>query len=175
MDKSTIWPPLPLDGWRDTYTTLHMWTQIVGKVALALTPRMNHWWNIALQITPRGLTTLPLIYEGRVFTMTFDFVAHQLAIQSSDGVIEVIALEPRTVADFYRHVMDALRRMGMPIRIWPMPVEIPDPVRFDTDVVHHSYDPAAANTFWRILIAVKPVFETFRCQFIGKSSPVHFF
>jgi hypothetical protein len=175
MKNQPPWPALPLDGWRDTYATLHMWTQIVGKVALALTPRMNHWWNIALQITARGLATHPLVYQSRIITMTFDFVAHQLVIQCSDGSAETIPLEPRTVADFYRLVMDALGRLGVQVRIWPRAVEVPDPIRLDTDVVHHSYDPDAANTFWRILVAIKPVFEEFRCRFIGKSSPVHFF
>jgi uncharacterized protein DUF5996 len=169
------WPPLPLEGWRETYATLHMWSQIVGKIALARTPRMNHFWNIALQITPRGLMTPPLRHGERLFTMMFDFVAHDLVIQTSDGVTETIHLEPRSVMAFYTIVMDTLRRMGLETRIWPMPVEIPDPIRFDKDVTHHSYDPKAASTFWRILLTIKPIFENFRCAFIGKSSPVHFF
>src|SRR5262245_53673871 len=156
------WPPLPLDAWRDTYATLHMWTQIVGKIALALTPRMNHFWNVALQITPRGLST-PLLRHGtRTFTMTFDFVAHDLVILTSDGAAEAIHLEPRSVMEFYKVVMDTLRRMGLETRIWPMPVEIPDPIRFDTDRSHHSYDPQAANAFWHILVTIKPIFEEFR-------------
>jgi Family of unknown function (DUF5996) len=169
------WPPLPLDGWRETYATLHMWSQIVGKIALARTPRLNHFWNVAFQITPRGLSTPLLRHGDRLFTMTFDFVAHALVVQSSEGATESIHLEPRSVMEFYKIVMDTLRRMGLETRIWPMPVEIPDPKRFDTDVMHHSYDPQAANAFWRILVTVKPIFENFRCGFIGKSSPVHFF
>ncbi|HEY2924754.1 MAG TPA: DUF5996 family protein [Candidatus Eisenbacteria bacterium] len=169
------WPRLPPEKWRDTYATLHMWTQVVGKVCLALTPRTNHFWNITFQVTPRGLATPSMMAGDRAFTMTFDFVAHQLLIQFSDGATETIPLEPRTVADFYRLVMDTLHRMGVQVRIWPMPVEIPDPIRFDVDVTHRSYDAASANAFWRILVAIKPVFESFRCKFVGKCSPVHFF
>jgi len=171
----SAWPPLPLDGWRDTYATLHMWSQIVGKIALARTPLMNHFWNVAMLITPRGLATQPLRHGNRLFTMTFDFVAHDLVIRTSDGVTETIHLEPRSVMEFYNILMDTLRRMGLETRIWPMPVEIPDPIRFDKDAIHHSYDPEAANAFWRILLTIKPIFEEFRCRFIGKSSPVHFF
>jgi hypothetical protein len=152
-----------------------MWTQIVGKIALALTPRMNHFWNVALQITPRGLSTPLLVQGGHSFTMTFDFIDHQLLIQCSDGGTERIALEPRSVAEFYKLVMERLKQMGMETRIWPMPVEIPAPIRFDKDTIHHSYDAQYANAFWRILVTLKPIFETFRCEFLGKSSPVHFF
>jgi hypothetical protein len=152
-----------------------MWTQIVGKIIRALTPRMNHFWNVALQITPRGLATPLLTHGNRAFTMTFDFVNHQLLIQCSDGGTEAIPLEPQTVAAFYQLLMDKLNNMGLGVRIWPMPVEIPDPIRFDKDTVHHSYDAKAANAFWQILVAIKPIFENFRCEFLGKSSPVHFF
>ncbi len=173
--QDDAWPALPLDAWRDTYATLHMWTQVVGKVCLALTPLANHFWNIAFQITARGLATHSLMAGNRALTITFDFVAHQLVFDCSDGKTERIALEPRTVADFYRLVMDALHRMGVDIAIWTLPVEIPDPIRFEADTKHRSYDPASANAFWRALVAMKPVFEGFRCTFIGKSSPVHFF
>jgi len=152
-----------------------MWMQIVGKIVLALTPRMNHFWNVAFQITPRGLVTPSLKHANGMFTITFDFVAHELAIQTDRGRQETIALEPRTVAAFYQLLMDTLRGMSLETRIWPMPVEIPDPIRFDKDTTHHSYDPQAANSLWRILVTIKPIFETFRCEFIGKSSPVHFF
>jgi hypothetical protein len=176
MQNKSDWPSLPLDSWRDTYSTLHRWTQIVGKIALALTPRMNHYWNIAMQVTARGLATQSLVYKDRSLTITFDFIAHELVIHCSDGGTEAISLQPRTVAEFYRLVMDALRRLGVEVRIWPVPVEIPEPpIRFDEDTVHRSYDGDAANRFWRILLAIKPVFEAFRCEFIGKSSPVHFF
>jgi Family of unknown function (DUF5996) len=169
------WPPLPLEGWRDTYATLHMWMQIVGKVCLARTPLVNHFWNIAFHYTPRGLTTLPMRADDGTFTMEFDLTDHALRIVHSDGRAERVPLEPRTVADFYRLVMGALARLGIRVRIWSMPVEIPDPIRFEDDVVHHAYDPAAANTFWRVLLAIEPVFDEFRGGFIGKSSPVHFF
>jgi hypothetical protein len=169
------WPPLPLDSWRETCATLHMWTQIVGKVALALTPLSNHFWNVALQVTARGLSTYPLPAGDRALTVAFDFVGHELLFQTSDGGVERIPLAPRTVADFYRRVMETLGRMGVEARIWTMPVEIPDPVRFEDDVAHRSYDPGSANAFWRALVAMKPVFEAFRCGFVGKCSPVHFF
>ena len=175
MENTARWPALPLDSWRDTYATLHMWTQIVGKITLASTPRMNHFWNIALQITSRGLSTPTLTYGDLALTMVFDFIRHQFVIECSNGKTEMIGLEPMTVAEFYRVVLDRLHRMGINVRIWPMPVEIPDPIRFDKDVIHHSYNPESANGFWSILIGIKPVFEAFRCKFIGKSSPVHFF
>lgn len=170
-----IWPPLPLDDWRDTRDTLQMWTQIVGKICLALTPRVNHFWNIALQVTSRGLMTPPLPYQGRTFTMTFDFLEHALVIDTSDGARQSVPLRPETVADFYQRLMGTLHGLGIDVRIWTMPVEVPEPIRFDQDTVHRSYDPAAARTFWEILLAMKPVFESFRGEFIGKCSPVHFF
>jgi len=169
------WPPLPLDGWRDTYATLHMWMQIVGKIALALTPAVNHFWNTAFHIAPRGLTTVPMTADDRTFTIGFDFVAHRLVFESSDGRVETIALEPRSVADMYRLVMETVRRLGVEVRIWPMPVEVPSPVRFDADAAHASYDRASAEAFWHLLLAIKPVFDDFRGTFIGKCSPVHFF
>ncbi|MGE5816335.1 MAG: DUF5996 family protein [Acidobacteriota bacterium] len=170
-----LWPALPLDAWRDTYATLHMWTQVVGKVCLALTPLSNHYWNIAFQVTSRGLATPPMTSGAITLTMVFDFIDHQLRIETSDGRHERIALAPQTVADFYRAVMDGLGRVNVPVRIWTTPVEIPDPIPFERDTQHHSYDPAWANAFWRVLLSIKPVFERFRCGFIGKSSPVHFF
>jgi len=174
MTEASGWPLLP-ETWRDTYPTLHMWTQIVGKICLALTPTTNHFWNMTLQVTSRGFTTPLLPYRDRAFTMTFDFVTHQLIIQASEGAVEVISLEPRTVADFYLLVMSALRRMDIDVRIWTMPVEVADPIRFEADVTHHSYDSEAANAFWRILVSIERVFERFRSEFIGKCSPVHFF
>jgi hypothetical protein len=169
------WPALPLDAWRDTYATLHMWMQIVGKVCLALTPPVNHFWNIAFHVTPRGLRT-PTMYAGeRALTMTFDLVDHRLAIEFSDGRTAGVALEPRTVADFYATLMATLHSNGVEVRIWPVPVEIPNPIRFDEDTVHNAYDPIWANTFLELLLAITPVFEAFRCGFVGKSSPVHFF
>jgi hypothetical protein len=175
MDPDAAWPALSFDAWRATGETLHMWTQMVGKICLALTPLTNHYWNITFHITSRGLVTPSLPLAGRTFTMTFDFVDHHLGIDRSDGVSSRVELAPRTVADFYRELMATLGQMGINVRIWPMPVEVPNPIRFDADVTHRSYDPAAANALWRILLAIKPVFESFRAEFIGKCSPVHFF
>ena len=174
-DLPGLWPALPLDAWRDTYATLHMWMQVVGKICLALTPLSNHFWNIAFHVTSRGLTTPPLASGNLTLTMTFDFIDHQLLIATSDGRIEAIALEPRTVADFYRQIMDLLQRMGVSVRIWTTPVEIPDPVPFERDTVHHSYDRKPVEAFWRLLVTIEPLFERFRGEFIGKCSPVHFF
>ena len=169
------WPAAPDGNWRDTISTLHMWTQIAGKICLALTPRSNHFWNITFQITPRGLATPSMPYGGGAFTITFDLVAHQLVVQCSDGRTGTLALEPQSVADFYARVMDLLRSIGITVRIWTMPVEVPNPIRFELDTVHHSYDPRVAQTLWRMMLVMKPVLERFRCDFIGKCSPVHFF
>jgi hypothetical protein len=173
--SSGEWPALTLDSWKGTYATLHMWTQVVGKVCLALTPLTNHFWNIAFRVTANGLMTPTMNAGDRTMTMTFDFVEHQLVIACSDGGTERIPLVPQTVARFYRTVMDTLDRMGVHVRIWSMPVEIPAPIRFEEDTVHAEYDAAAANRFWRVLLAIAPVFEEFRCDFVGKCSPVHFF
>ena len=173
--SSPLWPALPLDSWRDTRDTLQMWTQIAGKICLALMPRVNHFWGIAFQITPRGLMTPALPHGGRTFTMTFDFVAHELAIDTSDGARRTIPLRPQTVADFYMTVMETLRAMALDTRIWTMPVEFPDPIRFEQDVTHRSYDPDAVSRFHHALLAMKPVLEQFRAEFVGKCSPVHFF
>ena len=175
MPEMERWPPLPLDAWRETYATLHMWTQVVGKVCLALMPPANHFWNIAFQISARGLVTPAIPIDHRALTITFDFVDHQLVMQCSDGGGVRIPLEPRTVAEFYRLVMEALHRLGVDVRIWPMPVEVADPIRFDRDEVHRAYDAQSAHTFWQILVRIKPVLERFRCEFVGKCSPVHFF
>jgi hypothetical protein len=170
-----VWPALPYDAWKDTYATLHMWSQVVGKVVLARAAPLNHSWGIALLVTARGLTTRALPHGRRSFTMAFDFIDHQLVIETSDGDRRHLPLEPRSVAEFYREVMALLAAMGLHVRIWPMPVEIADPIRFDEDTVHHSYDPEWANRFWRILVQVERVFTSSRCQFIGKCSPVQFF
>ncbi|HEX7613736.1 MAG TPA: DUF5996 family protein [Thermoanaerobaculia bacterium] len=169
------WPALPSGAFKDTYATLHMWTQIVGKVALALAPPLNHSWGIALHVTPRGLSTCPLLHGGRSFTMEFDFIDHRLVIPTSDGEERSLPLEPRTVADFYAAVMALLREMGLGVRIWPVPVEIPSPIRFDEDAVHRTYDPVQAKRFWSILRQVEEVFTRGRCSFVGKCSPAHFF
>jgi hypothetical protein len=169
------WPALPLDEWRDTCATLHMWTQVVGKIRLAQTPLVNHWWNVPLYVTSRGLTTSPMPYETRAFEMEFDFIEHQLVVRCSDGTQSRVALVPRSVAEFYREVMRALDALGLKVKIWTTPVEIPDPIPFEKDEVHASYDAEYANRFWRLLVQASRVFEEFRARFTGKSSPVHFF
>jgi uncharacterized protein DUF5996 len=173
--SSDLWPALPYHDWKDTYATLHMWLQIVGKIALAQAPPLNHSWGVTLHVTSRGLSTRPLPYGDRSFTMEFDFLEHQLVIKVSDGAGGALELAPRSVADFYRDVMAALRELGLAVTIWPMPVEIPAPIRFDQDTTHHSYDREYANRFWRILVQVERVFTLARCPFVGKCSPVHFF
>jgi len=169
------WPALPYEAWKDTYATLHMWTQVVGKVALAQAPPLNHSWAIALQVTPRGLSTRTLPHGDRTFTMQFDFVDHTLAIVPSDAAARTLPLVPRTVADFHHEVMTMLADMELPVKIRPMPVEIPDPIRFNEDTVHRSYDPAFVRRWWRIVGQVARVFTESACGFVGKCSPVHFF
>jgi len=171
-----VWPPLPRTAWADTCATLHMWTQVVGKVRLALAPPSNHWWHVTLKPTPRGLTTGPMPFaDGRSFEMSFDFVKHLLVIATSDGTGATLPLSPRSVAEFYADVMARLNDLGIRVRIWPMPVEVPSPIRFDLDREHHSYDPIWVERWWRVLSRTADVFEEFRGRFIGKSSPPHFF
>ena len=174
-DSPECWPSLPLDAWKDTYATLHMWTQIVGKVRLVMTPLVNHWWNVPLYVTARGLTTSRIPYGARAFELRFDFLAHQLVLETSEGTVRSLGLGPRTVAEFYESCMAMLRNDSIDVRIWPMPVEVPNPIPFDQDTVHTAYDPAMAERFWRILLSVDAVFQDFRSEFIGKVSPVHFF
>jgi hypothetical protein len=174
-DHPNCWPALPLESWRDTYATLHMWTQIVGKIRLRLTPLINHWWNVPLYVTARGLTTSCIPYGERSFELRFDFIRHQLVLETSDAIVKALPLRPFAVADFYRECFDMLRSADIDLKIWPMPVEIPEPIRFDQDRQHSSYDPEAVSKFWRILVSSHAVFEQFRSRFIGKSSPVHFF
>ena len=169
------WPALPYDAWKDTYATLHMWTQVVGKVALALAPPVNHSWGIALQVTSRGLSTPILPHRHRSFSIEFDFVDHRLLIRTSDGDARALDLRPRSVADFFHAVMALLDAMSLGVSVWPMPVEVPAPIRFDQDVVHRSYDRVWAHRFWQILTILAPIFTAARCQFVGKCSPVHFF
>ena len=169
------WPALPYEEWLDTYATLHMWTQVVGKVALARAVPLNHSWAIALQVTARGLATRVLRHGDRTFTMAFDFIDHELVIETADGARQTLPLVPKSVADFYADVMGTLDRMRLPVRIWSTPVEIPSPVPFERDTVHHSYDPELATRFWRIVVEVHRVFTEFRSGYVGKSSPAHFF
>ncbi len=170
-----LWPALPLEEWQETYHTLHMWTQIAGKVRLALSPLMNHWWEVPLYVNALGLTTSPIPYHGEIFEIQFDFVHHQLIIQTCQGLNRTIALEPRSVADFYREFMAALRSLDIAVKIWTTPVEVPNPIPFEQDSGHASYDADSVNRFWRILVLADTIFKEFRSSFLGKSSPVHFF
>ncbi|MDQ3907389.1 MAG: DUF5996 family protein [Acidobacteriota bacterium] len=168
-------PSLALEEWEPTRATLHMWTQVVGKIRLAQTPLVNHWWNVPLYVTARGLTTSAMPYGERTFQIDFDFCSHQLVVETSDGRSRTLALEPRTVADFYRETIGLLGELNIEVKIWTTPVEIPDPIPFDEDTQHASYDAEYAQRFWRILAWTLPVFERFRAGFVGKCSPVHFF
>ena len=170
-----LWPALPLEKWSDTYHTLHMWTQIVGKVRLALSPHINHWWEVPLYVSARGLNTSPIPCGNSIFEVEFDFLDHSLTIKTNTGELKRIGLYPRSVADFYEEFMRTLSSLGFEVKIWHMPVEVPDPIPFDQDQQHASYDPMYANAFWRVLIQVDEVLKEFRGKFIGKSSPVHFF
>src|SRR6267154_5753024 len=175
MTQSDSWPALPLAEWKDTYATLHMWTQIVGKVRLALRPQITKWCGSTLYFTARGLTNSPIPYNKRVFEVSFDFIAHTLEITTSLGESRAFRLVPRTVAEFYSEFMGALHSLGIDVKVWPMPVEVPRPVRFNLDESHAAYDGEYAHRFWQILVSVDTVFWEFGSRFIGKVSPVHFF
>ena len=169
------WPELKFSEWQDTCATLHMWTQVVGKIRLHQTPLVNHWWNVPLYVTARGLTTSAMPFRERYFEIEFDFIGHRLLIECSDGASKTMALRPQSVADFYAEVMAALRELGIEIKIWTMPVEIPHPIPFEEDKIHAAYDAEYANRFWRALVKMDEVLKEFRARFIGKVSPVHFF
>ncbi len=170
-----VWPSLPFEQWRQTYATLHMWTQIVGKIRLTLSPWLNHSWHVALYVTSRGLTTSPIPYGTRTFQIDFDFIDHRLLIGASDGATRSMLLEPRSVADFYAELLGHLRELDLPVQIHTKPNEVAEPIPFAEDDVHASYDAEYANRFWRILIQLDQVFKDFRTRFLGKCSPVHFF
>lgn len=169
------WPRLVYADWRDTCATLHLWTQVVGKIRLALAPFANHWWQVTLYVTARGLTTGAMAYRGRALQIDFDFRDHVLVLRCGDGREERIALVPMTTAEFYGEVMRRLTALDIDLRIWTMPVEIPDAIPFERDREHASYDAAAATAFWRQLVQADRVFNIFRARFLGKASPVHFF
>lgn len=169
------WPALPYDEWKGTYATLHMWVQMAGKVALALAPPLNHSWGIAFHLTTRGMTSAVLPHPDRPFTIEFDFIDHQLRIRPARGGAGAIGLRPQTVAEFYRSLVRVMGDMALDTRIWPMPVEIPDPIRFDEDTVHAEYDPEQARRAWRVLLEASLVLNQTRAEFIGKTSPAHFF
>jgi hypothetical protein len=169
------WPELPLAAWAETYSALHRWTQIVGKVRLAQSPWLNHSWHATLYVTPRGLSTSSIPHGQRAFQIDFDFINHQLIVQSSDGTTGGFPLEPQSVAAFYARLMQALARLNLPVTIHKSPNEVEDPIPFDQDNVHQAYDAVYANRFWRVLLQVDRLFRQFRARFVGKCSPVHFF
>ena len=174
-NEDRAWPALPLSSWEPSRTTLHMWTQIVGKIRLALSPYTNHWWQVPLYVSARGLTTSPIPYDRGAFEILFDFIAHELRIETSDGTGRTLRLAPQSVAAFYAELMGTLAAMRIAVRIWPMPVEIPHPIAFDKDQINAAYDPDYTNRFWRALVSVDAVLKEFRGGFLGKASPVHFF
>jgi hypothetical protein len=172
---SEVWPALPIEAWSDTCATLQLWMQMVGKIRLALTPHINHGWNVTLYPTIRGVTTSPMAHGSLMLQIDFDFLDHALLIATSEGDQAAIPLRPMTVAAFYERLMHALEGVGAPVRIWPVPVEIAQPIPFEQDNTHQSYDPEYAQRFWRILLQVTRVFTVFRARFRGKVSPVHLF
>jgi hypothetical protein len=170
-----MWPSLPLEAWSDTYATLHIWTQIVGKIRLAQSPWTNHSWHVTLYVTPTGLTTGSIPYGSNAFQIDFNFVEHELRVQCDRGGAAAVPLKRQSVAVFYRRLKEEMEKLDLKVRIHPKPNEIPNPIPFDQDEVHASYDPEYANRFWRVLLQCDRVFKIFRARFVGKCSPVHFF
>src|SRR6266536_4021071 len=168
-------PALPFDSWKDTLATLHMWTQVVGKVRLELCPLVNHWWNVPFYVTARGMTSSAMPFQRGTIEVRFDFIEHQLLLETSEGRVAALALKMQSVAEFYEKFMTALAELNVAAKIWTTPCEIPDPIPFEQDHTHASYDPEAVHKFWRILVWVDQVFKEFRSGFLGKVSPVHFF
>lgn len=168
-------PSLPLELWQETYTTLHLWTQIAGKIRLALEPMMNHWWQSTLYLTARGMTTSTIPYGDQIFQIDFDFIEHSLRIQSSSGAVLAFQLANHSVAGFYRDLMEMLHSFGIDVKIWTVPVEVEERIPFEQDETHATYDPEYANRFWRVLLQADRVMKIFRGRFSGKASPVHFF
>jgi hypothetical protein len=173
--QSEVLPSLPFEEWKATFTTLHLWTQIVGKIRLALSPMMNHWWQTTLYVSPRGLTTSPMPSGNEIIQIDFDFVDNTLRLQCSRGASHTLTLAARPVADFYHELMEDLSSLGVEVKIWPVPVEIEEQIPFDQDRTHTTYNPEQARRFWRVLLQVDRVMKTFRGRFCGKASPVHFF
>jgi hypothetical protein len=173
--KEAGWPALEYEGWADSCATLHLWTQIIGKIRLAHAPLVNHWWQVPLYVTARGLTTSAMPRDARTFQIDFDFIDHRLRIAVSDGRRASLPLVARSVADFYGEVMGRLRALDLETRLWTTPVEIADPIPFEEDRTHAAYDPVMVNRFWRALAQIDQVFAVFRSRFLGKASPVHFF
>ena len=168
-------PALPFDSWKDTLVTLHMWTQVVGKVRLKLCPLVNHFWNVTFYLSARGMTTGAMPYSRGTVEVRFDFIDHKLLIDTSEGRMVALALKPQSVAEFYKAFMAALADLGVTVKIWTMPCEIPDPTPLEKDYLHAAYDPVAVHKFWRITAWVDQVLKEFRAGFLGKASPVHFF
>jgi hypothetical protein len=175
LPRTDVWPELAYDEWKDTLQTLHMWTQIVGKIRMTLTPAVNHWWHVPLYVCARGLTTSAIPYGVRTFEIDFDFIDHRLVARTSEGEVRTMELRPRTVADFYAELMEVLGELGITARINTLPQEVPDPVAFEQDTVHASYDADAAGRFWRVLAQADRVMREFRTRWLGKCSPVHLF
>jgi hypothetical protein len=173
--RDAVWPALPFEAWSATYATLHLWTQIIGKIRLRYSPWVNHSWHATLYVTASGLSTSPVPYDTRTFQIDLDFIRHQLIILTCDGTTARFPLEPRSVASFYARLMEELARLGLPAHIVKTPNEVPDPIAFDSDHVHRAYDPDYATRFWRVLVQSDRVLKRFRSRFIGKCSPVHFF
>jgi len=175
LNLAGFWPSLPLESWAETYATLHMWIQVAGKIRLTQSPWINHSWHATLYVTAAGLTTSPIPYGLRTFQIDFDFIRHQLTINSSDGRMAGFALEPQSVAAFYRRLMGEMRSLDLHVAIHEKPNEVPEPISFDLDESHRSYDREYAHRFWQVLLQADRVFKEFRARFIGKCSPVHLF
>lgn len=175
LSNAEAWPSLPLEAWSDTCATLHMWTQIVGKIRLAQSPWINHSWHVTLYVTTRGLTTSPIPYGNRTFQIDFDFIGHEVKIQSSEGGVAGFSLQPQSVAAFYRRLQSEMGKLDLHVNINEKPNETPDPIPFDQDETHKAYDPEYASRFWRVLVQADRVFKEFRARFVGKCSPVHYF
>ncbi len=173
--RERSWPSIPIGAWRDTCVGLHLCTQVIGKIRLALTPKANQWWNVPLYLTARGLTTSPMPYGDTTFSIDLDFIDHEVVVEDSDGRRRALPLISRSLADFHREVFDVLASMGFRVEIWPIPVECPSTTAFHEETTVRAYDAAMAQRFWRVLRAIEPVFERFRSRFRGKCSPVHFF
>ena len=173
--KEVSWPQLPLEAWQDTCSTLHLWSQIIGKIRLAFAPLVNHWWQVPFYITSRGWTTSPIPNKENIFQIDFDFIDHQIQITTDRGDFRSLELKPRSVSDFYKETMEILYSLGIEVHLWTTPVELQERIPFEQDSTHSSYDPEYAQRHWRVLVQVDRVLKEFRSRYLGKVSPVHFF